>query len=1105
MNDRNLDIALRIKADLAEGRKGLQAIGQSIEETGKKAESTNTSLARTGQRFDSLLGSVDRVVRVLENIDTRMAAMATSSVQVAKATEQVSAGTQAAVDGVRRLAETEEEAAARIRAVIAASRDQVASQEASAAAAREAATQARGHSDAAEDVSASVARQNAQMRQASVSAAEAAAAERQAAGAAQDHAAELTRLLGQIDPTIAALERLDAQEAELQRYRSMGLVDPDSFARFQGQIETSRQSLSRMGVTSAQTAMAMRQLPAQISDITVSLAAGMPVWMVFLQQGSQIKDSFGGAKPALEGVLSVLTPLRLAIGGVVGAVALLTAAAVEGYLENERLARAIITTGNYAGTTTGQVDQLAAAYGSVNGRVGQARQILNGLIDTGRVSAETLNEVGRAAVNMAALGGKSAQQVVSEFSRLADDPVRAAIELDRQYHFLNTTLLQQIQTLQRAGDQYGAVNLAAKAFADETGRRMDELHERMGWLETFADKWSRGVDNIKQGLLDLGKPATEIEKFQAALAKYNKVYDAYRRSLTAGSTKEYQDQLFAQSQQAYRELQAAQQEALQVRTDAAAQGVAQQVQTEGKAAAEAIDKLTTSLDRAKQRQDALNEAAENLYKIHLAGGKLPEGVNFEGPQADMPQGPGWDRLKKAIEQRYADPKSSNAGAREAEAQARAAAAAQQGLLQSLQQMQGQLDPAAAAWVKYNQAVAQANEQAAQAKKAPGADTRAIEAERVAVIGLAKTIRDAELDKLAEQDRQAWEQLRQSLRTPTEASVETAEAQIKQLNDLLAKGVINAQQYHDSIHRIGESSVITAPQYQGVDASVGGVSSELSKNFEAQRALDEWHAQQLAANEAFRAEDEANEEAYQARKATIEQQYADQRLNIEQSRHQLSLTASSDFFGQLAVLQQSSNRKIATIGKAAAIAKAMIDTYQSATAAYAAMASIPYVGPALGAAAAAAAIAAGLANVAQIRSQPTGYATGGEIRGAGTATSDSIPIMASNGEFMQRTAAVDYYGLDFMHAVNNLEFPRYADGGAIGDAPRLSAPPAPTMRLSSALSTREQGNGRDRAQKHVHVWDRNQAAQEIAGTDAFEEAVLHVVGSNPTTIQGRWNS
>lgn len=56
------------------------------------------------------------------------------------------------------------------------------------------------------------------------------------------------------------------------------------------------------------------------------------------------------------------------------------------------------------------------------------------------------------------------------------------------------------------------------------------------------------------------------------------------------------------------------------------------------------------------------------------------------------------------------------------------------------------------------------------------------------------------------------------------------------------------------------------------------------------------------------------------------------------------------------------------------------------------------------------------------------AGGGPIVGPGGPTSDRVPIWASNGEFMMRSAAVDRYGMGFMHAVNA---GRFAGGGAIG--------------------------------------------------------------------------
>lgn len=71
------------------------------------------------------------------------------------------------------------------------------------------------------------------------------------------------------------------------------------------------------------------------------------------------------------------------------------------------------------------------------------------------------------------------------------------------------------------------------------------------------------------------------------------------------------------------------------------------------------------------------------------------------------------------------------------------------------------------------------------------------------------------------------------------------------------------------------------------------------------------------------------------------------------------------------------------------------------------------------------------------SGPIQRAEGGAVTGPGTGTSDSVLMLASNGEFVHRTAAVDYYGESFMHRINNMQVPRsevlhrYAQGGVVG--------------------------------------------------------------------------
>lgn len=82
----------------------------------------------------------------------------------------------------------------------------------------------------------------------------------------------------------------------------------------------------------------------------------------------------------------------------------------------------------------------------------------------------------------------------------------------------------------------------------------------------------------------------------------------------------------------------------------------------------------------------------------------------------------------------------------------------------------------------------------------------------------------------------------------------------------------------------------------------------------------------------------------------------------------SFNAISDLSTLFAGDNEKQQKRAFKVQKAASTANALIDTYKSATGAYASLSAIPVVGPVLGAAAAGAAIAAGLANVKAIQSQ-----------------------------------------------------------------------------------------------------------------------------------------
>lgn len=67
----------------------------------------------------------------------------------------------------------------------------------------------------------------------------------------------------------------------------------------------------------------------------------------------------------------------------------------------------------------------------------------------------------------------------------------------------------------------------------------------------------------------------------------------------------------------------------------------------------------------------------------------------------------------------------------------------------------------------------------------------------------------------------------------------------------------------------------------------------------------------------------------------------------------------------------------------------------------------------------------------------GFAAGGQIRGSGTGTSDSILARVSNGEFIMRAKAVRKWGSDFMRAINAGHMPSFATGGLVRSLPSFA--------------------------------------------------------------------
>ena len=279
-------------------------------------------------------------------------------------------------------------------------------------------------------------------------------------------------------------------------------------APYIAKIEAAALATQKMGVSAGQTRQALAQLPAQFTDVFTSLAGGINPLLVLVQQGGQIKDSFGGIGNALKGIADIITPARIGLGLIAGAVVALGLAYKQGSSEQDAYAKGLILTGGAAGVSVGQINEMAKAISASAGTQGKAAEVLAQLAASGTVSASVMQRAADAAIRMERAGGQAAAETAKQIAELGKDPVQAVLKLNDGLNFLTRSTFDQIKALQDVGATSQAAKVAQEAYADAVLQRSAALEARLGTLE----KAWRGLGDIAKlawdKMLNIGRPKT---------------------------------------------------------------------------------------------------------------------------------------------------------------------------------------------------------------------------------------------------------------------------------------------------------------------------------------------------------------------------------------------------------------------------------------------------------------------------------------------------------------------------------------------------------------------------------------------------------------------
>jgi len=461
-----------------------------------------------------------------------------------------------------------------------------------------------------------------------------AAAAREAAQAEAQAAATKEQFINRLREQA---ETMNLTTSELLQYKAAQLGISAEAAPFIQRLSEQSAAMSKGGISAGQYAQAMRYLPMQITDVVTSLASGMPVWMVAIQQGGQIKDSFGGIGNTLRAMLNVLTPARIAMGGVAGVMAAIGIAAVTATNDQEEFNRSIQKTGNFAGVTADELEQMARQGGELRSNYGQVRDILNGLVSSGKFTGETLGAVSQAASTMAELSGKSADEVVSQFLKMSDSAASWAANTNQQYHFLDLETYQRIQSLEEQGKKEEAIELASKSFNDAGLQRLREMEKQLNWVARAWGNVKDAVNDAWEGIKDKVAGALGISTLDEQIATLEKLvadggYFAGKEFIPVRQSD--RDELARKKQQRDEALKAAETEGKRKQADADTISAAEKLRNLWKGNRTEMEKTADAIEETRKAYETMWRSASGRKTLQSRGVTSADGKNFSGGQWD---------------------------------------------------------------------------------------------------------------------------------------------------------------------------------------------------------------------------------------------------------------------------------------------------------------------------------------------------------------------------------------------------------------------------------------------------------------------------------------
>lgn len=320
---------------------------------------------------------------------------------------------------------------------------------------------------------------------------------------ARTAAATANAAAAQDKATLAAQRLADAQQRATARVQAAALAAANAAttqARLNQGLDKSAVSFNRAGLSVKQYNASMRGVPAQITDIVVSLQGGQKPLTVLLQQGGQLKDMFGGIRPAAaaltRSLIAMINPWTLLAAGVAAYVFIVGKAESSLRTINGLVAQF---------TATGRTD----VDNSFITKLRKEIQLLPGVSKTAAtaviqefanirdISGSTMKAASGTVADLAAALGTDAPAAAKKLAEALYDPIKGAQDLDKALGFLSISDFKAIKNMDKLGQTAKAQQfLIDKLKASIDGLAYNSMTPLQKATNDLGNSWSKFMDKV---------------------------------------------------------------------------------------------------------------------------------------------------------------------------------------------------------------------------------------------------------------------------------------------------------------------------------------------------------------------------------------------------------------------------------------------------------------------------------------------------------------------------------------------------------------------------------------------------------------------------------